>query len=376
MAKFKSIIDTIQTLADYGEKNQFLEYIQNCWRSPASVPDDEDKALFSDFIFSEIKRLIPLIPTIASYKEKDTVMGYARNLINIIPHCHATPDSVPDEDRDSIREIIGILDKESFIESQIEEIFAKGNNSPADIDRLFCMLIPIKDEYQKGLFYQGMLHFKQNIPKMPEESCEKIEKYIESELERYFTCELNEDIIASLEFACDVSKFFFNEKIGELLTKILAFGINNISFFAAETLLFADFPVPQETINALAQDLIYADNTYSMLKKLKKTNLFPAEFATPEYLAKSDLVHWLSYPTELGRAPDEIEYLGKVRKGGVYHIFRFRSESDTLDSETKGKWLIGWANDDGGTFSNFDHYDNFAQKTPGKTLRYIKKKLL
>ncbi len=376
MAKFNSIIGAIQNCAEYGEKNQFLEYILNCWSRPEAQPDGEDKAQFSAFIFTEVKRLIPVIPTIESYREKDTVMGYARNLINLIPHCHPTPESVPDEDRDRIRELIGILDKESFIESQIEEIFAKGNNSPADIDRLFCMLIPIKDEYQKGLFYQGMLHFKKAIPEMPEESCEKIEKYIESELERYLTCELTEDVVASLEFACDVSKFFFNEKIGELLTKVLAFGINNISFFAAETLLFADFPVPQETIDTLARDLMHADSTYSMLKKLKKTHLFPAELAKPEYLAKSDLVHWLSYPTELGRAPDKIEYLGKVRKGGVYHIFRYKSESDTLDSETKGKWLIGWANDDGGTFSNFDLYDNFAQKTPGKTLRYIKKKLL
>ena len=376
MAKFNAIIEAIQNSTDYGERNQFLEYILNCFNHPGSQPDEEDKALFSAFIFPEVKKLIKDIPPIASYRKKDTAMEYARNLINIIPRCHATPESVPDEDRDNIRELIEILDKESFIEAQIEEIFAKGNNSPADIDRLFCMLIPIKDEYQKGLFYQGMLHFKQAIPDMPEESCQKIEEYIKNELQRYLSCELNEDIIANLEFACDVSKFFFNEKIGELLTKILAFGINNISFFAAETLLFADFPVPQETINALARDLIYADNTYSMLKKLKKTKLFPAEFAKPEYLAKSNLVHWLSYPTELGKAPDEIEYLGKVRKGGVYYIFRYKSESDTLDSETKGKWLIGWANNDGGTFSNFDLYDNFAQKTPGKTLRYIKKKLL
>jgi hypothetical protein len=113
-----------------------------------------------------------------------------------------------------------------------------------------------------------------------------------------------------------------------------------------------------------------------MLKKLKKTSLFPAELAKPEYLAKSDLVHWLSYPTELGKAPDEIEYLGKVRKGGVYYVFRYRSVRDTLSDELKGKWLIGWSSNDGGTFSNFDRYDDFVQKTPEKTLKYIKKKLL
>ncbi len=376
MAKFNTIIEAIKNSTDYGERNQFLEYILNCFNHPGSQPDEEDKALFSAFIFPEVKKLINDIPPIASYRKKDTAMEYARNLINIIPRCHATPESVPEEDRDNIRKLIEILDKESFIEAQIEEIFAKGNNSPADIDRLFCMLIPIKDEYQKGLFYQGMLHFKQAIPNMPEESCQKIEEYIKNELQRYLSCELNEDIIANLEFACDVSKFFIDEKIAALLQKVLMLGFNNVSFFAAETLLFADFDVSTEVISVLARDLVYADNTYSMLKKLGKTHLFPSELATPEYLAKSNLVHWLTYPTELGGEPDAIEYLGKVKKKDVYYVFRYRSVSDTLSDELKGKWLIGWSSNDGGTFSNFDRYDDFVQKTPEKTLKYIKKKLL
>jgi len=95
-----------------------------------------------------------------------------------------------------------------------------------------------------------------------------------------------------------------------------------------------------------------------------------------EYLAKSNMVRWLVYPTELGKYPDRIELLGKVKKKEEYYIFRFSSDSENLGDELKGKWLIGWASDEGGTFSNFDLYESYEKKTVEKTLKFIKKKLL
>ena len=54
MAKFNTIIEAIKNSTDYGERNQFLEYILNCFNHPGSQPDEEDKALFSAFIFPAI----------------------------------------------------------------------------------------------------------------------------------------------------------------------------------------------------------------------------------------------------------------------------------------------------------------------------------
>ena len=115
---------------------------------------------------------------------------------------------------------------------------------------------------------------------------------------------------------------------------------------------------------------------YSLLKRYGLVALFPTELSTPEYLAKSNMVHWLIYPTELGKLPDRIEYIGKVKKKEEYYIFRYTSDSDNLGEDLKGKWLIGWSSDEGGTFSNFDLYSDFEQKTVEKTLKNIKKKLL
>lgn len=132
-------------------------------------------------------------------------------------------------------------------------------------------------------------------------------------------------------------------------------------------------------ILTLAQDLRYAKLVYEMLKESDALEQFPESCAAPEYLAKSDLVHWLTYPTELGKAPEEIEYIGKITyrlKRDVYYVFKFRSDSDTLDETMKNKWLIGWSSEEGGTFSNFEEYALFEKETVDATLKSIKKKLL
>ena len=101
------------------------------------------------------------------------------------------------------------------------------------------------------------------------------------------------------------------------------------------------------------------------------------ELRDPIYLAKSDLVQWLAYPTELGKCPDEIEFLGQTKKKGeIYHIFRFKSDSENLDEESQNVWLVGWAGNEGGTFSHFDLYKDYDKGTVEKTVKYIRKKIL
>ncbi len=157
------------------------------------------------------------------------------------------------------------------------------------------------------------------------------------------------------------------------------FMMEDINAYAVKSLINRGAAVPQSVMDALAKDLEYANMTYFFLHQAGKTELFPAEYATEEYLAKSDLVHWLMFPTELGKAPNEIEYIGKIKylfKKEVFHVFKYRSDSDTLEDELKNKWLIGWSSDEGGTFSNFDKYADYAKSTKAATLKIIKKKLL
>ena len=197
-----------------------------------------------------------------------------------------------------------------------------------------------------------------------------------SEIKRYLSGEPDGEMTNSLEVACDVCGYLLNDELIALLYEVLKLGRANINYYAVNTLLKAGKRIPDEVVVSLAADLEYAGMTYALLEQYGQANRFPPECATEEYLAKSAMIRWLVYPTELGELPEAIEYLGKVKKKEEYHIFRFKSHSDNLEDARKGEWLIGWASEEGGTFSEFDLYADFEQKTVEKTLKYIKRKLL
>jgi hypothetical protein len=84
------------------------------------------------------------------------------------------------------------------------------------------------------------------------------------------------------------------------------------------------------------------------LQKLERTRLYPAEYRTQAMLAESDLVNWLLHPTELGRAPEEVELVravpfdtGTDAGWADYYLFRFRT--DPPHWAGRYGWLAGVA---------------------------------
>jgi len=374
MSSFSPIIEKIKESQSYSEKARILTFILNSFQGKRV--DLEDKKELSDFAFSEISKLITLIPSLESYKEKDDVFSYEDSILGVVMLCYSSPAEIVEDKLNDIRTLQEIVNKERFIENAIDDIFGQGNNSKDNIERLLCMLVPLKDNYQRGQLFNGLVHYRAKIAELPEDSMALLSDYIASEIKRCLSAELDDEVIGELELACDVCKHFINETIIELLNEALKLGKANINFYAVSTLLEAGQTVSVEVIRNLANDIEYAELTYGTLQQHGLTELFPEELRTPEYLAKSNMVRWLVYPTELGKYPDRIELLGKVKKKEEYYIFRFSSDSENLGDELKGKWLIGWASDEGGTFSNFDLYESFEKKTVEKTLKFIKKKLL
>ena len=374
MATFTPFIESIKRLSSFSEKASFLSVILN--QNKKVKITHEDKKELSVFAFEEIAKLISIIPTLQTYKEKDEIFEYENNLLGIVMMCHSSPTEISEINLNNIKTLTALVDKERFVENAIDNIFRNNQNDTATVNQLLAAVIPLKDEFQKGQIYQGLLHYQGNIGNLPLESKVLFADYISSELKRYLNTPLDDTIVNNLEFACDVSKYFINNTIISLLNDILKLEKNNVNYYAVATLLSAGHSVPTNVIISLANDMVYADMTYSILKQHGLQSLFPTELSTPEYLAKSDLVHWLTYPTELGKQPDQIEFLGKVKKKEEYYVFRYMSDSDNLEDDLKNKWLIGWSNDEGGTFSNFDLYSDFEQKTLEKTLKNIKKRLL
>ena len=96
--------------------------------------------------------------------------------------------------------------------------------------------------------------------------------------------------------------------------------------------------VSESEITIVAKDPSLRNGLFRALETYGREDLFPSEYATHEKAAESFLVNWLEFPTELGSAPDEIEFLEKITvsdaAGLDYYVFKYRSTA-------RPQWMIG-----------------------------------
>ncbi len=375
MSEIKSILAAVSEAEDYTLKTRLCEYLNQYLES--DKPGAADREALADFAFEQIEELIRAIPAAADYKSKDVLMAYEDQLMELLMKGCPAPRALPPERVELIRTIVGVIEAARFFENAVDKLFRQEDVYPAFVEQLVNTHKQLTDEYQKEQLYLGMLHYKDKLVGFSDQCKAVFGNYIATETARYLQGTLTPQALSNLELIADIAKHIPTDALLEQIYAVLKLGHNQINIYIMDSLLSLGREVPADRIAALANDLIYADVTYHLLKQHGMTSDFPAELVNEEYLAKSDLVHWLTYPTELGKAPDEIEYLGKVKsKGENYRVFRYKSDSDNLDDELKGKWLIGWSGDEGGTFSQYDEYALYEQKTPEKTLKFIKNKLI
>jgi hypothetical protein len=380
MIKLDQILPEISSSKDYDEKNQITALVLTYIKSKRYKPSKHEKATLTDFVFHEMREIISAAKKAEGYKEKSLIFRYGDTLFYLITEIHKSPAELSAENIATTKELASVMKEELYLENKFEEMFEQNIVSSMDLRDLLARLSETKDEYEKGLFYAGLLHYRNEHSRLLETSKLAISEYMKKEMERYiaeYDAE-NEDKTKAFEALCDACACFISDDILSLLYRVLEFENNGLSMFASMTLLKHGRDIPEKNVTALANDLVYAEGFFSILRDAGKEALFPAELRNEVYLAKSDLVHWLTFPTELGKAPDEIEYVGKAefKNDADIFIFKFRSNSNTLSDDIKGRWLIGWANSEGDTFSNFDEYEKFEKETPEKTVEYIKKKLL
>ncbi len=377
MAQFDEIFNDIQNSNDYEENARLLQYLGNVLKSNMAKLPAEEKISIKDFALKEMQKLIEVIPSAKNYREKDKMFFYEDSVLMIFT-LMGDHNSLTDEQADVLQKLIATVSKERVLENSVDKMFELAKIEKADAEAVLSIAKPIKDDYQRGMLFQGLLEHKDKIKNMSADAKSAIAEFTESELERLLSeKDLSDDAVNIIEFAADVSKYFITGKILDMLEKAMSVVDNQIRYFILETLLDNNRQVSADVIKEIAGDLSYANLLKNVLVKYGKTNLFPKEYDTPEYLAKSDLVHWLCYPTELNQKPDEIELLGKATvKKEDYFIFKYKSDSDNLTDELQNVWLIGWSGSQGSTFSEFDKLSDFEKKTPEKTVKYITKKLL
>ncbi len=385
MHPFEQIFQIIREADTYREKCQLIQHLQILTEKRAHTLNGEDRRALAEFAFAEAAAIPAILESTEGSAARDDVSTYAAFLPVFVVLAYPSAQDMPEKDHDTMLALSAILQRERFVENAVDEAFENGIPTAADVDRLLCVVAPLHDEYRKGKFFVGLLHYGDKVGRMASDAKQKLAAYTASELRRYLAMEdFSAEVSCVLEVMADACSLYMTDELASLVGEVMMHGNGNraILFYSLQTLIRTKQPVPKEkeVVDLLAHDLEYANLLYQTLRDAGRASLVPAECATPAYLAKSDLVHWLTYPTELGQVPDEIEYLGCVKKGFFksekYHVFRFKSTSDTLSEACKGRWLIGWSNDEGGTFSQFDLYDDYAGTTPEATLKHIKRKLL
>ncbi len=131
---------------------------------------------------------------------------------------------------------------------------------------------------------------------------------------------------------------------------------------------------------ALMQRVADSDETrywlYRNLSLLERLDLFPDTYREQRWIAQSDMVEWLTFPTEMGRPPDEIEWMGAypidtTAGEAEVHLFRFRLEDEPWQAGIAGPYLkaeIPTYYSLGATFSRFDEWD---EQPPGEHVEAI-----
>lgn len=344
----------------------------------------DDMILLAAFAFSEVDALIDLIPKTKDYKLLDEIISYEDKLMGLLMLLKDNKLEITRENVVRIETLLKTVENARELESSLEKLFAGQDDDVFKLDKIekkhIVGVLEVfrsqTSEYQKGKLYSGLLFFKEKFGMLTAEAKETLTIYIYKELERYLknADSLTDDQINNLEIAADVCKHFLSDKIIGLLKEIALLKYSNIKFYTVETLLEAKQAIEPNIFAELAADLSYADLTHSLLQKYGLLDLFPKEYIESKYLAKSNMVRWLIYPTELGKVPDAIELLGEIKSGKRRHyIFKFKSDSDTLTDDLKNVWLVGWVSATGGTFSHFDKLSGFEGKNLKKTLKNIKK---
>jgi hypothetical protein len=178
-------------------------------------------------------------------------------------------------------------------------------------------------------------------------------------------------------YLLDILGYIRSQEATRELTEALAYTDPYLKYFAVTSLLRHEFVAPADEFNQVARNSYTRISLYSTLQTARRLDLFPRTYETQPALAESDMVRWLVYPTELGRAPDSIEQMA-IRSVNTpegikdYYFYRFRTNPPHWAADMG--WLAGiagpflrsdtpTAESDGYTFSEFKPWtDSFPDE--------------
>ena len=125
------------------------------------------------------------------------------------------------------------------------------------------------------------------------------------------TQNINPLVYDDLEVIIDMSCYLNDTEISEIIDEIDRLGKNgNADIFIIKYKAINNMKIYDEKLNMLKQDSERLWLLYSIMEKLNINSIYLND-VSQESIAKSNMIRWLNYPTELGSNPDKIELLGE-----------------------------------------------------------------
>lgn len=119
-----------------------------------------------------------------------------------------------------------------------------------------------------------------------------------------------------------------------------------IALWGAVGLLRKGEDVPENLLEALAADNVCRKELAKQLDEIGLLDRFPSQYWNQASLAEAEMVTWLRFPTELGRAPDEIREIDVVpidTEDGPADLYVFAFKTDPPHWAAENSWMVGIA---------------------------------
>ena len=363
-------------------RDRLVEYFNGVFQSRRPLTLPGDARAVTDFVCAEAERIKGLLPDTASYKAVEDLCSYANGLTELMMSVIGTTDRLSDAQNALMNDLWQVIDEKRSLEHAIDEMFDRSEETETvteyDLSLVMDVLSPITDQYRRNNFALGMLHYADKLPRLTLDAEMRLQEYTAGEMIRlrYIGDGMTEDDANGLEYLADLCRYILNDRLTEILNVLPALGRPHIDYYVLSTLLSGKKPLPDGLVDELAHSDEYAALCKTALVNSGKEALFPAECDDAAALSKSALIHWLMYPTELGRKPDAVLPLCSVGlEDGSLYVFKFISDADTLPEDRRNRWLIGWSDGESETFSDYEPLDRIKANTPEKLRAYFRRKL-
>lgn len=217
-----------------------------------------------------------------------------------------------------------------------------------------CVLFPailelIKQDYYKNELYYFITNWLYNDAISPEVISGIKDNIINDFEQSYIITEKTDrdnenakDAVGLLEFTADLLGYHDDKKKTiPLLIKGLGHYEPRVKLYSSLSLIRLNEKVPDEILSHIAEYPLLRLMMYEALEAIGRPELFPNKYLSQYYFAESDMVSWLTFPTEFGRPPDKIEFIqakiiiDKSGDSGRLYLFKYFYKDD------EDGWMVG-----------------------------------